>query len=397
MESLFYCLAILQIGIGLYLLLGGVQWLGYARRRLKADPGSYAPRAAVLCPCKGLEPGLERNLAALTEFNYENYEVFYILAAADDPAYNAVKRIAEESRIPAHVVIAEQPQGCGEKVNNLRVAVQQLDASFEVLVFVDSDGRPGKSWLRRMVAPLNDSRIGAVTTMRWLIASRANLASALLAVWNAGIVTLLRENGKNFCWGGGTAIERVTFEQTHVFEEWSHSVSDDYSMTRALERANRPIVFLPDCLTPSFVNTDWPGLLEFTNRQILITRIYSGKTWAPAAITHLLYCATIVLGAYLIFGDVLATLPSFHLAILTFVPMLLAAIRSGIRLVAVTEILPRERSQIMDNATSYILLSIVVPFLFIFNFAASLLTRKIRWRGITYELISPQQTRILAQ
>ena len=396
MESAFYYLATLQIAIGLYLLWSGVQWLGYARRRLRGDPGSYAPRAAVLCPCKGLEPGLERNLAALTEFNYENYEVFFILASENDPAHSAVKRIAEASRIPAHVVIAEQPQGCGEKVNNLRVAVQQLDESFEVFVFADSDGRPGKSWLRRLVAPLSDSHIGAITTMRWLIPTRANLASALLAVWNASIVTLLRENGKNFCWGGGTAISRLVFEQTRVLEEWSHSVSDDYSMTRALERANRPIVFLPDCLTPSFVNTDWPGLLEFTNRQILITRIYSNNTWASAAITHLLYCATLALGAYLTLLNVLATLPAFHLVVLTFVPMLLAAIRGAIRLLAVTETLPTERSQIMDQASAYIVLGAFVPFLFLLNFTASLLTRRIRWRGVTYELISPQQTRILA-
>jgi ceramide glucosyltransferase len=395
-ESLFYYLAILQIGIGVYLLWGAVQWLGYARRRLRTDPGFHAPRAAVFCPCKGLEPDLERNLAALTNFDYKNYEVFYILASANDPAYNAVKRIAEESHVPAHVVIADQPQGCGEKVNNLRVAIQQLHPSFEVLVFADSDGRPGKSWLRRLVAPLNDSALGAVTTMRWLIPSRANLASALLAAWNASIVTLLRENGKNFCWGGGTAISRIVFEQTGVLEEWSHSVSDDYSMTRALERAHRSIVFLPDCLTPSFVNTDLAGLLEFTNRQILITKIYSSKTWGPATITHVLYCLTMVLGVYLAMGNLWAGLPAFHLAILTFVPMLLAAIRSAIRVVAATEILPGERAQVIEQAPAYIVLGIFVPFLFILNFAASLFTRKIRWRGVTYELISPQQTRILA-
>jgi ceramide glucosyltransferase len=395
-ESFFYLLAILQIGTGVYLLWDAVQWLGYARRRLREKPGSYAPRAAVLCPCKGLEPGLERNLAALSGFDYNDYEVFYILASATDPAYDAVKRIAEASRVPAHVIVAEPPQGCGEKVNNLSVAVQQLDASFEVMVFVDSDGRPGKSWLRRLVAPLNDSRIGAVTTMRWLIPSRANLASTLLTLWNASTVTLLREHGRNFCWGGGTAISRIVFEQTHVLEEWSHSVSDDYSMTRALLRGNRPIIFLPDCLTPSFVNTDWPGLLEFTNRQILITRIYSGQTWAAAAITHLLYCATLGLGAYLTLVNVLATLPAFQLAALTFVPILLAAIRNALRIVAVTEVLPAERSQVMDQAPAQILLAPFISFLFLLNFAASLLTRKIRWRGVTYELISPQQTRILA-
>jgi hypothetical protein len=34
--------------------------------------------------------------------------------------------------------------------------------------------------------------------------------------------------------------------------------------------------------------------------------------------------------------------------------------------------------------------------LYVVNFATSLITRKIRWRGITYEVISPEQTQILA-
>jgi hypothetical protein len=76
--------------------------------------------------------------------------------------------------------------------------------------------------------------------------------------------------------------------------------------------------------------------------------------------------------------------------------MLLAAIRSAIRLVAATEILPTERSAIIDQTPAHLLLGIFVPFLFLLNFAASLVTRKIRWRGVTYELISPQQTRVLA-
>ena len=41
------------------------------------------------------------------------------------------------------------------------------------------------------------------------------------------------------------------------------------------------------------------------------------------------------------------------------------------------------------------MLAPVVPFLFAWNFIASLLTKTIRWRGIRYELISPNETRVL--
>ena len=79
---------------------------------------------------------------------------------------------------------------------------------------------------------------------------------------------------------------------------------------------------------------------------------------------------------------------------LTFLPLLLSAIRGGLRLTGVAEALPTARAQIMAQASVYVLLPLLMPFLYLVNFMNSLATRKIRWRGMTYELISPQQTRI---
>lgn len=394
-DTLFYLLTTAQILLGTYLVWHGVQWLAYVRRRLYSDPGFYAPRVALLCPCKGIEPGLERNLVSLTEFDRQNYEIFFILASEKDPAKSIIERVVQSSRVKASLVIAGHPINCGEKVSNLRAAIEQLPEEFEVLAFADSDGRPGKHWLHHLVAPLADSRVGATTTMRWLVPNVGNLPTLLLAAWNAPLVTMLGEKTRNFCWGGGTAIRRSTFEQCGVFDEWKSSVSDDYSLTRALEHSGRSIVFIPESLTLSYMETDFEGLLEFTSRQILITRIYSSKMWKAAALTHLLYCSTLVLGIYLTLTTLLTGRPAFHLVLLTFLPLLLSSIRSVLRLTGVTEALPAARAQIMAQAWIYVLLALFVPFLYLVNFVHSLLTRKIRWRGAVYELISPQQTKIV--
>ena len=396
MENLFIFLGALQILVGLYLVYEAAKWLSYVRRRAGTDPGFYSPRTAVLCPCKGVEPGLERNLTALCEFDHQNYEVFFVLASESDPASSIVKRVASQARAKGHVIIAGPPQDCGEKVHNLRAAIQQLPEEFEVLAFADSDGRPGHSWLRRLTAPLADSRIGATTTMRWLIPNNNSLPSLLLAAWNAPILTMLGEDGsKNFCWGGGSAIRKSVFEQSGVLDEWQHSVSDDYSMTIALHRANRPIVFLPECLTISYVEADLAGLMEFTNRQILITRVYSSKMWAVAGATHLLFCVTIALGVFLTLADVLAGRPSMQIAALTFLPLLLASIRGAFRVIAVQESLPAMKDQIQQQSWIHLLLGVLIPCLYSMNFLVSAVTRKIRWRGIRYELVSAQQTNII--
>ncbi len=395
MEDLFNILALVQIAAGLFLLWQGILWLAYVRRRLKTDPGFYAPRTAVICPCRGMEPGLERNLVSLCEFDHQNYEVFFVLASDADPAHSIVKRVAASSRVSAHIVIAGKPENCSEKVNNLRVAVEQLPPEFEVLVFADSDGRPGKSWLHHLVAPLADSRIGATTTMRWFIPNDSNLPTALLAAWNAPVVTMLGPHQNNFCWGGGTAIRRALFEEIGMLEVWQHSFSDDYSLTTMIERSRRQIVFLPECLTPSFAQTDFAGLLEFTGRQMRVTRVYRFQMWATAFATHFLYCLTLVLGLILALSLTVAARPAFQVTALLFLALLLAAIRGAVRVIGVTEALPSVRSQIMAQSWIYILVGLLVPFLYLLNFLSSAFGRRIRWRGIDYELVSPEQTRIL--
>ena len=397
MENLFDILAIIQVAVGLYLLWQGIQWLAYVRRRLGTDPGFYAPHTAVICPCKGMEPGLERNLVSLCEFDHQNYEVFFVLASESDQAHSIVKRVAASSRVPAHVVIAGKPENCSEKVNNLRVAVEQLPPEFEVLVFADSDGRPGKSWLHHLVAPLTDSRIGATTTMRWFIPNNTAFPTALLAAWNASVVTMLGGHEKNFCWGGGTAIRRAIFEQIGMLDVWQHSFSDDYSLTMMIERSRRQILFLPECLTPSYVQTDFPGLLDFTTRQVRITRVYRPQMWATAFATHFLYCLTLVLGFFCALELTLSSRPAFHVTSLLVLPMLLAAIRGALRVIGVTEALPSLRPLIMGQSWIYILLAVLVPFLYLTNFIASLIGRRLRWRGIEYELISPEQTRVVTR
>lgn len=399
MLFVFYVLVVLQIAVGLYSLWDGYGWFQMVRQRLASHAGFYAPVAALICPCKGSEPGLEENLTALTRFDYPNYEIYFSLATSLDPALKVIERVKAASQRPVHIVIAGPPEDCGEKVFNLRRAVEALPENFEVLVFADSDVRLPRGWLGKLVAPLQDPRIGATTGYRWIIPSRSigegGFASALASAWNAAVATLLGRPRENFCWGGGTAIRRKTFDDARVLEAWSGAVSDDFTLTRALEAAGKTIVFCPECLaaTPH----PWTGsdLLEFTNRQILIARVYSPRRWMMGALAHLSYSLTLVVAAIVILMTMVAGDPWVQLALIALVIPLLAAMKGALRTMAANELLPEWRAPLGQWSWVWTALAPVVPFLFAWNFIASLLTRRIRWRGIRYELVSPSVTRIL--
>lgn len=399
MTVTFYILVILQISVGFYSLWTGFSWFQMVRQRASSHAGFYAPVAAVICPCKGTELGLEDNLAALTRFDYPSYEIYFSLATSLDPALKVIERVKAASKCPVHIVIAGPPEACGEKVYNLRRAVEALPADkFEVVVFTDSDVRLNRGWLRKLIAPLQDPRIGATTTYRWMIPSRAigqgGFASAMASAWNGAVATLLGHSD-NFCWGGGTAIRQRTFDDAQILERWSGAVSDDFTITEALNQAGKPIVFCPECLaaTPH----PWTGkdLLEFTTRQIVITRVYSPKRWGMGMLSHLSYSLTMIYAVVVILATMIEGDPWGQLALLALTVPLLAAMKGAMRTIAVNELLPEWKGKLQEWGWTWMALAPIVPFLFSWNFLLSLVSKRIRWRGVRYELVSATETRIL--
>lgn len=399
MLPVFYILVLLQIALGLFSLGQGFWWLHMVRVRAGKHAGFYAPLTAVICPCKGNEPGLEENLTALTRIDYPNYEVYFSLATNLDPALAIIERVKAASPHPVHIVIAGPPEDCGEKVNNLRVAVESLPDKFETFVFTDSDVRLSHGWLAKLVAPLEDTRIGATTAYRCLIPStRAGgnqFASALASAWNAAVMTTLGHTRENFCWGGGTAIRRKNFAEARVLEAWRRAASDDFAMTNALQRERKAILFCPQCLAPTLQAWKASNLLEFTNRQITITRVYSPRRWRLGALAHGGYSVTMICAVVAIFITMAGGDPWFQLALIALAIPLLAAMKGALRIIAVNELLPEWKPEFDRWSWTWMALAPLVPFLFAWNFLVSLATRRIRWRGIRYELVSVDKTRIL--
>ena len=395
----FYLLAVVEIALGLYSLWDGYEWFRTVRGRLSSHAGFYAPMAALICPCKGSEPGLEDNLMALTRFEYANYEIYFTLATSLDPALKVVEKVKAASAHPVHIVIAGPGENCGEKVHNLRRAVESLTENFEVIVFTDSDVRLPKGWLGKLIAPLQDPRIGATTAYRWIIPSRTfgagGFASAMASAWNASIATMLGRPRENFCWGGGTAIRRSTFHDAGVLDAWDGAISDDFSLTHALEAAGKPIVFCPECLAATLHPWTGTSLLEFTNRQILITRVYSPRRWAMGMAAHLSYVVTLIYAVFVILAQMADGDPWMNLALVAFLVPFLAVIKGVLRTIAVSEMLPEWKPQLGQWSWVWTALAPVVPFLFAWNFINSLLSRRTRWRNVRYELVSPSVTRVL--
>ncbi len=395
----FYFFVVISIYLGLLSLRGGVRFVRYLRTEPGESYPAFTPFVSVFLPLRGVDEGLRENLAAVFGQEYPRYEVILVSDSENDPAWPIVaeaRRSFAGHGPPMQTVVAGRATDRGQKVHNLTVAVDRADAASEVFAFVDSDARVNPAWLRSLVAPLQDKAIGATTGYRWFVPLRGGLSSYLRSVWNAAIASALgADQKKNFCWGGSTAIRRSTFKRCKVLEHWRGTVSDDFAITRALHSAELPIKFVPRCLTPSFEACSARELLEFTTRQLKITRAYAPHLWKAVLFGSAIFVLTFFGG----FGLVLAR-GVMHLSIalplaLLLIIFVMGAIKSYLRNRAVAAIIGDARAKAPASAIAHVTLWPAASALYLFNALAAVFSRRINWRGITYELKSPPEAVII--
>ena len=372
--TILYVICAIAVIQGVVSLIQGIQSVRHIRTYRPRS--NWRPRVVVFCPCRGVDPGFRENIQSILSQEYPNFRAVFIV---DSPADPAAKVLAE---FHATVLVAGAATTRGQKVHNLIHAVEHGAGDAEVLVFCDADAHFSKEWIQRLIAPLEQENAGASSGYRWYAAESGSLPALLRSTWNASVVTALGDHGRNFAWGGSMALRRDVFDRIHVRDAWEGALSDDYAVTHAVLRAGKRIVFVPECLIPSFGDCTWGELLEFTTRQILIARVYDEATWRMALVTQTIFNVAF-------WGGLLLPWPYW---MVTPVMYALAGIKSFIRYEAVATVLPE--GALSKHRASYILLAPLTALLFEYNLVRSALTRSMTWRQIRYRLISPNRTEV---
>jgi cellulose synthase/poly-beta-1,6-N-acetylglucosamine synthase-like glycosyltransferase len=368
---IFYIVAVIAIIQGILSLRDGLRAAAYLRT-FRPDLVK-TEKVVVFCPCKGTDPQFEQNVHSILHQDYANYDVLFVVESERDEAFHTLRRMGVQ-----RILVAGRASDCGQKVHNLAHAVREAGSSAAIYVFCDSDARFQPQWLSKLIAPLTETSV--TTGYRWYAAGHLDLPALLRSAWNASVVTMLGDHDRNFAWGGSMAMYRTTFEQLSILDCWRGSVSDDYAVTRAAQRCRTKIVFVPECLTPSYGDCTWPELLEFTTRQITITRVYHPRLWRVAFAGQAIFNVA--------FFGLLFAAPWLSLVI-----YLLAAAKSWIRLIAVRSVLPA--AALSAHAWFYILSSPLVALLYLYNMVRSALGTDIVWRRIRYKLVSPNETHVV--
>lgn len=410
MIFVYYIFAAALVFLSWKSLRGGFAYLDFFEKGLAETKPEFTPFVSVIAPCRGLDSELEKNLTALVDQYYlSNYEVIFVVDSENDEAVPVIEEIIRRRNyrsknyplalsIPKYfcipkMVVAGKAENEGQKVHNLREAVLHVSDESKVFVFVDSDARPDEGWLTNLAAPLRDEKIGCATGYRWFISGRRNFSSELLSAWNASIASALGANMKsNFCWGGSMAMRRETFEKIKMRDRWQGTLSDDFAVMRAMKENGLPICFVPQALTASLENYSFGRLLEFTTRQMKITRVYATNLWIASLIGSFIFNLVMIWSIVLIaFFEIKSF--DFWFALFTFVSVsAFSTGKSHLRLKAVKLVLKDYETELNKQFWAQNTLWLFSPAIFLCNSICALLSRKIVWRGIRYKLESPNRT-----
>jgi len=128
-----------------------------------------------------------------------------------------------------------------------------------------------------------------------------------------------------------------------------------------------------------------------------ITRAYASPLWRSVLIGSVIFAITVFgcIALIIVRAALGVSFATPHLLLLLIFVM--GAAKSHLRLKAVGLIINDEAMRSTGTTLAHVFLWPIASLLFLYNALAAAVSRRITWRGISYELKSPTETVILAR
>lgn len=363
---------------------GALRFRQAMRRASRKQYPAFTPAVSLIIPFKGVDDQMEENVRAFLEQDYPDLEILFVADAATDESYLFLKKHARRKNVN---VLIRDPQftGCSGKVAALLTAVPH--ARGDVLAFADSDTRPKKEWLARLVEPLQDPAVGAATGCYWYVPSPDSWAASIRSAWNsAANFALVFDERRRFIIGGSFAIRKALFDRLHMQEVWTTELSDDASLRRALQEQHYRTVFVPQAIMPIFGRATWAGVTEWSTRWLAIVKKYDPGLVRDAALAYGYKNAVLFAALAALLSGFLLDNFFYLIGGLLVVPQLFNLIRAGIRYDTIKEIFPEYRQEFRRFRMKTVLADLAVRPLLLYNVVRAWRMKSIVWRGKEYPL-----------
>jgi ceramide glucosyltransferase len=262
-------------GMGFYLLS---LWSAHRFQQTNSHPEQSAitPPVSILKPLRGVDPQMYESFRSHCVQNYPEYEIIFGVSEPDDPAVAAVQRLIQE--FPAckiRLVVCPEVLGNNRKVSNL---VQMMASTqYDHLLINDSDIFVTPDYLRRVMAPFADAKVGMVTCPYRGIAANT-LGSKLESIgistdFIAGVLVARQiENGIHFALGSTLAMSRNALNSIGGMQPLVDYLADDFELGFRIAKAGYEVVLADVVVETHLPAYSFRGFFEHQMRWARSTR-----------------------------------------------------------------------------------------------------------------------------
>jgi ceramide glucosyltransferase len=240
--------------------------LGYAAFTLHCGRSFFAaqrsvpdhtPPVSILKPVKGVDGDSFENFASFCRQDYPQYQIVFAAASAADPVIPIIERLmAAFPRVDISLVVDGAVHGANYKVCNLMHAYAK--AKYPLLIVCDSDIRVESQYLRRVMGPFTDPKVGLVTSLyRSSSVKGAGCAIEALGFCSEmvpNVMAAVKLEGLSFALGASMALRREALERIGGFEALVDYLADDYQLGNMIHKKGFRLE-----LSPHFVESVMRG------------------------------------------------------------------------------------------------------------------------------------------
>ncbi len=243
----------------------------------------FTPSARVILCLRGADPFLDRCLRGLANQDYPGYKVVIVVDSLGDGAMPQVEHLVKEfgnDRIEVLIRDRLLPH-CSRRASSFFSGLSRIPTETEVVAMCDADAIPHPSWLRELVAPLQDPLTVATFGNRWYAPTNLALGGLCRYYWNSLAFCAMRKY--RIPWAGSMAMRGDLFRNPEFLECLQHAFGEDTALGGFL--ANKPQRVMP-IVSLVMLNEETCGLQNFWGflvRQMLSTRLHHSHWWSVLA------------------------------------------------------------------------------------------------------------------
>ena len=215
-------------------------WLLYrwSRPRQTVSSATFEPEVAVLLAVRNEELALDRCLDSLARLDYppEKLQVLIGDDRSTDGTAALVQAFIREHPNFQLITVSENLGNARAKANVIAQLSRLATAPF--LFITDADMRVPPTWIRTMLAPMLNERVGVVTGTTTIEGNGwFEKVQALDWVYSLSLIQLITDLGRPVtALGNNMMLRRTAYLETGGFEHIPHSITEDVQIFQHITR-----------------------------------------------------------------------------------------------------------------------------------------------------------------